>query len=399
MRSSPLYCCLAVLVLLVGVAQAQPPAPAGRRLILLDGTAAPFQSLEIAAGKLSGGGVPADLTLDDLRRIEVAALASGIEKPAVMVELRGGGKLLGKSVTLADDKCQIGWMGQQPLALSIDLVRAMRLEPGTPSPDFEKALATPSVELDRIFLKDEMDKLSSVPGLVESLTAEQLTFEAGGQMRSVPRSRLYGIVVAQPAAADPPARCLVEFKDGSLLGGESLGVAGDTATLAFPAGGQAEFPWSAVARVSVRSSRVAFLSDLKPTAEEHAALVTLARPAQRDKNVLGRPLVLGDKTFDKGLGVHARSRLSFAAESKWDTLAATIGLDAAAGGQGDCVFRVLADGQQVFERRMKGSDPPHELSLPIAGREQVTLVVEPGEGLDLADLADWCDVRFIKNRP
>jgi hypothetical protein len=29
----------------------------------------------------------------------------------------------------------------------------------------------------------------------------------------------------------------------------------------------------------------------------------------------------------------------------------------------------------------------------------VTLLVEPGEGLDLADHADWCDARFIKNRP
>jgi hypothetical protein len=396
MKSSLPYC-LVVLVF-VGLAHSQPPAPRGPQLILLDGTAAPFQSLQISVGKLSGEGVPADLSLDDLRRIEIAAATPGIEQPAVVLELRGGGRLRGKSLTLGDDKCQVGWMAAEPLNLPIDLVRAIRLQPGAASPDFEKALATPSVELDRIFLQDEMDKLTSVPGLVESLTDEQLTFEAGGQMRSVPRSRLFGIVVAQGAAADPPARCLVEFKDGSLLGGESLELAGQTATLAIPAGGKAEFAWSAVARVNVRSSRVSFLSDLKPTAEEQSALVTLARPAQRDKSVLGRPLVLGNKSFDKGLGVHARSLLSFAAESQWDTLAATIGLDPVAGGKGDCVFRVLADGQQLFERRMKGNDPPQELSLPIAGREQITLVVEPGAGLDLGDAANWCDVRFIKNR-
>jgi hypothetical protein len=28
----------------------------------------------------------------------------------------------------------------------------------------------------------------------------------------------------------------------------------------------------------------------------------------------------------------------------------------------------------------------------------VTLVVEPGEGLDLGDHANWCDARFIKNK-
>src|SRR5688500_4780624 len=211
MRSSLTYCCLAALVF-VGVVSAQSRSPTAPQLILLDGKAAQFQSLQIAGGKLSGEGVPADLSLDDVRRIEVAAMTPGIEQPAVVLELRGGGKLRGKSVKIGDDKCQIGWLAEEPLDLSIDVMRAIRLQPGAASPDFEKALLTPSVELDRIFLRDDMDKLSSVPGLIESLSDEQLSFEAGGQIRSVPRSRLFGIVVAQPAAADPPARCLVGFK-------------------------------------------------------------------------------------------------------------------------------------------------------------------------------------------
>jgi hypothetical protein len=390
--------CLWALVALVASAEAQiPPRPAGPQLILLDGSAVPFQSLQITGGKLSGEGVPANLTLDDLRRIEVAPMPAASVQPAVIVELRGGGKVLGKGVTIGNDKCQVTWSAEEPLALPIDLVRAIRFEPAVASPDFDKALAAPSAELDRIFLKDEAGQLSSVTGLMDSLSGEQLSFESGGQTRMVPRGRLFGIVVAQPAATDPPAACLVALKDGSLLAGESLELAGDSARLGF-AGGKASFLWSAVARVTLRSSRVAFLSDLKPVAEEQQALVTLPRPAQRDKNVLARPLVLGTRTYDKGLGVHARSSLSFAADSKWDTLAATIGLDASAGGKGDCVFSVLADGQTLITRRVKGTDPPHELSVPIAGREQVTLLVEPGEGLDLADLANWCDVRFIKNR-
>lgn len=398
MRPTLLHRCLAASILLAAIAQAQAPVKPGPQLILLDGSAAPFQSLEIAAGKLAGTGVPPDLTLDDLRRIEVTPAASSPARPAAIIELRGGGKLLASGVTLGDDKCRVEWSAGDPLALPIDLVRAIRLDLAAPSPDFDKALTTPSAELDRIFLKDEMGKLSSLTGLIESLTAEQLTFETGGQTRTVSRARLFGIVVAQPAAADSTARCLVSLVDGSLLGGESLALAGDKATLSLAGGGQAVLPWSAVSRVVLRSNRVAFLSDLKPVSEEQQALVTLPRPAQRDKNVLAKPLTIGTKTFEKGLGVHARSSLSFAAEGKWDTLAATIGLDAAAGGKGDCVFSVLADGQPLFSRRLTGSDPPQDISVAIAGREQITLLVEPGEGLDLGDLADWCDVRFIKNR-
>jgi hypothetical protein len=47
---------------------------------------------------------------------------------------------------------------------------------------------------------------------------------------------------------------------------------------------------------------------------------------------------------------------------------------------------------------MRGTDPPHELRLLIKGREQIMLLVEPGEGLDMADHANWCDARLIKSR-
>ena len=59
---------------------------------------------------------------------------------------------------------------------------------------------------------------------------------------------------------------------------------------------------------------------------------------------------------------------------------------------------MLADGQPVFTQRMQGSDPPRDIQVPMEGVEQVTLLVEPGAELDLADHADWCDVRFVRNR-
>jgi hypothetical protein len=190
----------------------------------------------------------------------------------------------------------------------------------------------------------------------------------------------------------------VRFRDGSVLGGESLSLAGGKATLGFSEGGKVEFSWPAASRVAIRSSRVSFLSDLKAIAEEQKPIVTLPLPARNDKSVFGKPLMLGSRTYEKGLGVHARSSLTFAADKKWDQLAATIGLDASANGKGDCVFVVLADGQSLMTQRMKGNDPPAEIQIPITGRQYVTLLVEPGEGLDLADHADWCDVRFIKNK-
>jgi hypothetical protein len=48
---------------------------------------------------------------------------------------------------------------------------------------------------------------------------------------------------------------------------------------------------------------------------------------------------------------------------------------------------------------MTGHDTvPADIKLPITGCQRLTLLVEPGAGLDLADHANWCDARLIKNK-
>jgi hypothetical protein len=385
----------AAALLTISAARAQQAAPPAT-LVLLDGQTVTALSLAVAEdGRLSGEGVPAGLSLDDLRRIDLPGPAATAEKAAVVVELRGGGRVLGKSATIGDDKCQIEWPHGEKLALPIDVVRAVRFAPATANPEFDKAVAAPAADADRIFFKVD-DKFDSIAGLIVSLTAEQLTFQFEGQERTLPRERLFGIAVAQAQAEDDPTRCLVSLRDGSRLAGSLTSLSGGKATLELPGGGMVAFPWPAAAKVEIRSDRVAYLSDLKPVGVEESAVVTLTRPWQRDKNVLGKPLVLGAKTFDKGIGVHARSSLVFAADKKYDTLAAVIGIDAAAGGKGDCVFTVLGDGQPVFTKRVKGNDPPQDIQVEIGRFDQVTLLVDPGADLDLADHANWCDVRFIR---
>jgi hypothetical protein len=107
---------------------------------------------------------------------------------------------------------------------------------------------------------------------------------------------------------------------------------------------------------------------------------------------------VGSQIFEKGLGVHAYSAVTYEAGGRWDVLAATIGLDPASGNKGDCVFKVVADGETLFSERMRAADAGRDLRVAISGRQQVTLIVEPGEGLDLGDHANWCEARFIKNR-
>jgi hypothetical protein len=367
------------------------------KLTLLDGQTVESKSLALDAGKLSGDGVPAGLALDDLRRIELSPDQPEVEKSPVLTELRGGGRLMGKNVTIADDKCRLEWSLAEPIALPIDVVRGLWMGGEAKSPEFEKALAAPAADADRIFFTAD-GKSDSISGLIAVLSTEQLTFQLEGAERTLPRAQFTGLVLAQPQTEAEATRCTVHLRDGSRLAGDLVAIAGAKATLALPGGGQVEFPWTAALSVDVRSARVAYLSDLKPVEVEESTLLTLPRPWQRDKGVMARPLTLGQQVYAKGIGVHARSSLTFASDRKYDVLAAVIGIDAQGGGKGDCVFSVLGDGQSIFTQRVKGNDPPQAVKLDISQYAQITLLVEPGEGLDLGDHANWCDVRMIKNK-
>jgi hypothetical protein len=371
-------------------------------LTKLSGESLSTSTLSIADGQLSGPGLPTGLALDDLRKIGVAEPAADSPKPVVAIELRGGGHMGGKSVTLADDACQLTWTFGPPLSIPIDAIRAIRFDPAAASPEFDKSIAAPSPDSDRIYFLVE-GQPESISGLIAGLTSEELTFEIDGQERKLPRSQLFGIVLAQAQAEDPTPPATIHLRDGSQLSAAVASLQDGTLSCKLPGDSEVALPWSAVARIDIRSSREAFLSDLKPTAVDEAVLVTLPRPWQRDRAVTGKPLELAAgsgtaarRTYDKGIGVHARSALSFESGREYDLLVATIGIDAGTDGKGDCLFRVLGDGQSIFSRRMKGTDPPFEMRVEIRAYDEITLVVEPGAGLDLADHANWCDVRMVR---
>jgi hypothetical protein len=230
-------------------------------------------------------------------------------------------------------------------------------------------------------------------GLVR-IAEKHIGFQWNDEERKVGRDRVYGVVFAQFGdAPDLAGQCRVLLKDGSSLWGAVTGLRDGKLALRPAEGVDVRLPWNAVTRLDVRSTKMAFLSDLDPIDVVQEALVTYVGPWRRDLNVVGGPLTLGKTVYEKGLGIHARCELTYALGGRYDVFAAVIGLDASALGRGDCVFRVEADGKELFTRRMRGTDRPKPVRLEIAGSQRLTLIVDYGEDLDLADRANWADAR------
>jgi hypothetical protein len=261
---------------------------------------------------------------------------------------------------------------------------------------FEEARRETELETDRVFAWAK-GKLTPVRCIVKSLDEKAVVVEYRDEERSVPRERLAGIVLASPA--EPPDRAghaRVDLSDESTVWGRVIELSKGVLRLeAFPEA-ELRVPWSAVRSVTVRSENVRYLSELEPTKVVQEALATFAWPYRRDRNVLGQPLRLGGRKFTRGLGVHARNRLVFDLDDEYTAFAATIGIDDQAGEEGDCVFKVESEGKTLLTKRMSAGDKPERLRVDLPKSRQLVLEVEPGENLDLGDVANWCEARLIR---
>ncbi len=117
---------------------------------------------------------------------------------------------------------------------------------------------------------------------------------------------------------------------------------------------------------------------------------------QRNRSIMEKPMTLAGKTYYRGLGAHAASRVRYALPAGYATFAATLGKDQEVVG-GSVVFVVQLDGREVFRSGVFRNDTaPREIILPLGNAKELVLKVEDaGDGVG-ADHADWADARLLK---
>ena len=429
-----------VVLVLLGANQVR-----SERLILLDGAE---RDMVLAAidgqGRLSDGQArTAPVDLFGLRTIDRQGPAAITPSPgAAALCLHGGATLIAQRVTIVGQSCLVDWQFGRQVRLPLGVVRGVVLAPAVDDrgrlkldPSFAAALQLDAEKRDTLFAA-KGDKMVTLPGLMKELGDQTLGFDREGdtETRRIPRGNLYGIVLAQVGSApDLTGQCLVHTRDGSSLWARVAGLKEGVLRLRLGSGSAAEIAmagradstttapatdavsdamteiqlsWDAVTRVDVRSPRMVFASDLQPSAVVQEGLVVLGEPGgagadvasayRRDLSIAGRPLKAGTKVYEKGLGVHATCKLTYDLAGKYESFAATIALDPPVPGKGDCVFVVLADGQERLRREVKGADAPQAITVNVAGARQVTLAVLDGPDWNLAGHANWCDARFIR---
>jgi hypothetical protein len=249
-----------------------------------------------------------------------------------------------------------------------------------------------------------------VSGALLGVSAGKLVLKTSVGQLPIDLKRIAALHLPRPAKESPPAdkapRLLLELVTGEVIAGQVItaseaagddGETGEALPIRTAWGARVAVPLESVGRLMVQNGRFQFLSDLRPVEARQTPYLDAPRPHRVNGSVAGGPLRLGGTRFSRGLGVHARSDLTYELASGYKTFAAIIGVDAAVGGAGSVFFRVLGDDRVLFESPiLRGGDAPLAIRVDVRGVLLLRLIVDYADNGDLADHADWANAHLLR---
>jgi hypothetical protein len=167
-----------------------------------------------------------------------------------------------------------------------------------------------------------------------------------------------------------------------------------TATTVF--GARLRVPLRDLVALEPHQSNFIYLSDLKESKYFFQPFLDTPWPFAVDGNVAGHDLLLAGSTYDKGIGMHSHSRLTYRLSGGFRRFEALAGLDDKDGRGGAVRLRVLGDGEPLLERKVTSREGAVPIRLNVAGVRELTLEVDFGPYGDVRDVVDWADARLVK---
>jgi hypothetical protein len=255
---------------------------------------------------------------------------------------------------------------------------------------------------------DDMVHLANgdrVAGILTSLDAEGATVSADGVDIQLPLAAVAWIDLAaavQPGGEGQAQIFRVRFSDGSAATVRSVRSEGQRLVMEL-AGGQRPVEQSAVMAIEHLRGPVSWLSSRKPLAVVQVPyLSAIPWPTRMDASVSGRPIQHGGRTYSRGIGVRAYSRIDFALAGDYRAFQTRYAIASDARyPYADVTVRILVDDQAVHERKnVRAGQPAQQVVVELpAGASKLSLAVDYGEGNDTHDHLDWIEPALLREKP
>lgn len=223
---------------------------------------------------------------------------------------------------------------------------------------------------------------------------------------------------APPDVAAGSVPVAVDLTDGSRLRGALTELGSSACTLEL-FGRELDLPLELVRELWLDDGTVAFLSDLQPVAARPGSIFGdefgMSWPHRMDRAVSGGPLSAAGRTYLRGIGVHAGSRLRFELDGSWSTLRGSVAVDDSvlrlpAGAEASVEFRIWLDRDPDAEPGSPDEREPDWRSgtlragqiplaiegLDLSGVRALTLAVDAAENLSVGDRANWLRMLLVR---
>ncbi|OZG70391.1 hypothetical protein BTA51_26490 [Hahella sp. CCB-MM4] len=146
-----------------------------------------------------------------------------------------------------------------------------------------------------------------------------------------------------------------------------------------------------------------YLSDLDPTDDENGygpIQINHSNGGSGDEGAGGNKIRINGTEYDKGLGVHAYSKIIYDISKKgYNQFSAYVGVDDEVSSNGSVIFKVYVDDEtnKVYEstNKLTGKDGAEKVEVSLEpGNYQLILVVEDAGDGNSHDHADWADAKL-----
>lgn len=357
-------------------------------------------AVETAKGRVS-------LKLDEITGITVKEpKPAAAAQAAVWIELTDGSSLAGAAFSTEGDKAKLKLSSDGDLEIPVQAIRWVRFQPHADAAARQwSELLEQDNRVDRLIVK-KGDALNYHKGAVGKIDEETIQFELDGEKLPVKRAKVYAVVFHQVEGREPPAaKCMIADAAGMTWAAQSIAVANNEVSWTTPTGLKLTRPLASLVRLDFSQGKVVYLSDLKPESVDWLPYFSIGKElpsrtafyAPRQDKALGAgPLQVGGQRYKKGLAIHSRTTLVYRLPDRFGRFVAIAGIDDRVRPRGNVQLTVRGDDRELFSETISGSDGPKPLDLDVSGVRRLTIVVDFGEDLDIADHLDLCEARFIK---
>lgn len=352
-------------------------------------------------GQNANATVKVEKSTDPKRAFDPKAPAPSLD---ARVYLTGGEQLFGKFEGLGEEslRLRMPWGDRLAVPLAHVVGVYMGLAEHKESPEsFALRLRTRGTE-DLLLARSTDGEVIAISGVAEGTEGEKLRFHFREKTRTLALKQVEGLVLAARPEPERPdgLRSTFSMAGGLVISGEWKGLDAKTWKVETNWGQGLDLPAAEVRGVRFRGGQMTYLSDLEPGKVDETPFLGRRNPWRKDVNLVGAPMKMDGRTYERGLAVHSRSALTYDLNGKYATFEALVGFDESARNVGRVDCRVFADGKELYANPdLRGDAPPVKLVLPVAGAGRLKLVVDFGPDQDTGDRVIWANARLFRKAP